>query len=130
MVEEVEEITAKLGARGPTRFCSGKRARRRRRSVRNGEATAASVLRAVEAKECKWSRRVHRAGAGFHQELGRATWRRWPNMRATRRSAPEPVGHGELCPISETLIQCSTTTPDSATSTIRNSQTVAIWFMV
>jgi len=101
MVEEVEEITAKLGARGPTRFCSGKRARRWRRSVGNGEAAAASVLRAVEAKECKWSRRVRWAGAGFHQELGRATWRRWPSMRATRRSAPAPIGHGEPCPFSK-----------------------------
>ena len=33
-------------------------------------------------------------GAGFHLEHEHATWRRWQSMRATRCSAPEPVGHG------------------------------------
>ena len=35
-VEEVEGITARLGARWLVHFCSGERARRWRRSVRNG----------------------------------------------------------------------------------------------
>ena len=35
-VEEVEEITARLGARWPARFCSDKRARRWRCSVGSG----------------------------------------------------------------------------------------------
>ena len=63
---------------------------------RNSRSCGGSALRAVETKECKWSRQVRRAGAGFHLELGRATWRRWPSMHAMRRSAPAPVGHGEL----------------------------------
>jgi len=36
MVEVVEGITARLGARWLVHFCSGERARRWRRSVRNG----------------------------------------------------------------------------------------------
>ena len=62
----------------------------------NWRSCGGSALRAVETKECKWSRRVRRAGAGFHLELRRATWRRRQSMRATRRSGPASVGHGEL----------------------------------
>jgi len=43
---------------------------------RNSRSCGGSALRAVETKECKWSRQVRRAGAGFHLELGRAMWRR------------------------------------------------------
>ena len=52
MVEEVEEITAKLLMNWAMRFCSGERARQRRCSVGTGGAVAASLLRAVKAKEC------------------------------------------------------------------------------
>ena len=68
---------------------------------RNWRSCGGSALHAMETKECKWSRQVRRASAGFHLELGRTTWRRRQSMRATRRSAPAPVGHGELCPFSE-----------------------------
>ena len=53
-VEEVEENTVELWTSWPTHFCGGARARRRRSSVGNGGATAALVLRSVEAKE--WSK--------------------------------------------------------------------------
>jgi len=42
---------------------------------RNWRSCGGSALRAVEAKECKWSRRVRRAGVGLHLELRRATSR-------------------------------------------------------
>ena len=57
----------------PMCFCGGERARRRRSSVGNDGATAALLLRAVEAKEwSKWA--VNRsAGAwGAHVMAGRA----------------------------------------------------------
>ena len=53
---------------------------------RNWRSYGGSALHAVETKECKWSRRVRRAGAGFHLELERATWRRRQSMRTMRHS--------------------------------------------
>jgi len=52
----VEGIMAKRGARRLARFCSGELKRQWRSSVGTGGATVALVLRAVEAKESKWSR--------------------------------------------------------------------------
>ena len=51
---------------------------------RNWRSCGGSALRAVETKECKWSRRVRRVGAGLLLELGRMTWRHRQSMRATR----------------------------------------------
>ena len=49
-----------------------------------------------EGERMRWSMRVRRAGAGLLLELERVTWRLQQSMRATRRAAPAPVGHGEL----------------------------------
>ena len=67
---------------------------------------------------------------GLLLELGRATWSLRQSLRAMRRVAPEPVGHGEFCPISETAESTPDDTTDSILLMIYNSQTVAIWFMV
>ena len=90
----------------------------------------ASVLSAVKAKECDGAGEcVGQALAFFwssdvqHGDFGRAyTPRseqllRWSAMASSDRFL-------------KIAIQCSMTTPDSVTSTIHNSQTVAIWFMV
>ena len=89
-----------------------------------------SALCAMEAREKQWSGECIRAGAGLLLELGRATWRPRQRMHATRRSSPEPVGHGDIDRFLKMAIQCSITMTDSGLLVIYNSQTVAIWFMV
>ena len=69
-------------------------------------------------------------GVGLLLELGRTTWSLRQSLHATRRAAPEPVGHGEFCPISKTAESTPDDTTDSVLLVIYNSQTVAIWFMV
>ena len=69
-------------------------------------------------------------GVGLLLELGRATWSLPQSLHTMRRAAPEPVGHGEFYPISETAESTPDDTTDSVLLVIYNSQTVAIWFMV
>ena len=69
-------------------------------------------------------------GVGLLLELGRATWSLRQSLRATRRAAPEPIGHGEFYLISEAAESTPDDTTNSVLLMIYNSQTVAIWFMV
>ena len=62
---------------------------------RKWRSRCGSTLRAVEARERQWSGERVRAGAGLLLELGRATWRLWQRMSATRRIASASVGHGD-----------------------------------
>ena len=129
-VEKVEGIMARLGARWLARFCSDERARRRRRSIRNGGR--------LRTRRCARRRREGsngvggcvRAGTGPLLERRRATWWLRPSMNATRRAAPAPVGHGGSERFLKFQIQRSTMMTDSVISTMHNSQTVVIWFMV
>ena len=76
-VEVVEEITAKLGARWPTCFCSDERARRWRHPVGNGEAAALLL----------WS-----YGRAEEMEMGLVSWltgalselKSWPAVQGVR----------------------------------------------
>ena len=91
---------------------------------------AASLLRAVKAKECD--------GAG--ECVGQALAFFWSSdaRRGDFNRACAPRGEQLLCRSAtvssdhflKIAIQCSMTTPDSTTSTIHNTQTVVIRFMV
>jgi len=62
---------------------------------RKWRSRCGSTLRAVEAREMQWSGERVWAGAGLLLELGRAMWRLWQCMSATRRTASASVGHGD-----------------------------------
>ena len=108
-VEKVEGIMARLGARWLARFCSDERARRRRRSIRNGGR--------LRTRRCARRRREGsngvggcvRAGTGPLLERRRATWRPQQRMHSMRRSPPEPVGHGDP----DGFLKCFSKFPDS-----------------
>ena len=98
--------------------------------VGNGGACCGHGAVREEGERGKWSGERVRAGAGPLLERGRATWSLRQSLRATRRAALEPFGHGEFCPISEMAESTPDDTTDSGLLVIYNSQTVAIWFMV
>ena len=79
-----------------------------------------SALRAVEAREKQWSGECVRAGVGLLLELERATWRPRRCMHTTRRSSPEPVGHGDTDRFLKMAIQCSMTMTDSEYSSCQH----------
>ena len=120
-VEEVEEITARLLPDWATRFRGGERSRRWRRSVRNGEVAAARRYAWWRRERGNGAGECVRVDAGLLLELRRVTWRPRQCMHATRRSPPEPVGHGEpdgfLKRFLNFSIQCSMVMTDSTYST-------------
>ena len=68
----------------------------------------------------EWGWRVRRAGTGPLLERGRVTWWRQQSMHATRRSSPEPVGHGDTDHFLKMAIQCSMTMTDSEYSSCQH----------